>query len=75
MKILLDENIDKNLKKILSEYDVFTVKDMEWLGKKNGELLKLAVENEFKIFISNDTKIKYQQNTKNLKIKLYNHKE
>lgn len=62
MKILLDENINKRLKNLLTDYDVYHVKDMGWLGKKNGELITLAVNNNFSIFISNDTNIKYQQN-------------
>lgn len=70
MKILLDENINSELKKYLSGHNVYTVKDMKWLGKKNGELLKLAVENEFQILISNDTNIKYQQNLPKFQINI-----
>jgi hypothetical protein len=62
MKILLDENINRSLKKLLPEYEVYHVRDMGWLGKKNGELLSLANENGFNVFISNDAQIKYQQN-------------
>ncbi len=36
----------------------------KWLGKTNGELISLAVENKFEIIISNDTNIKFQQNLK-----------
>jgi hypothetical protein len=43
MKILLDENIDVRFKNLFDTtvHQVFTVKDMDWLGIKNGELLKL----------------------------------
>ena len=42
MNILLDENLPKQLKADFgSDYDVKTVRDMGWLGKKNGELLGL----------------------------------
>jgi uncharacterized protein DUF5615 len=42
MKILLDENIDVRFKKHLSEFhEVHTVRDMQWNGIKNGELLQL----------------------------------
>mgnify|MGYP006275047183 CR=1 FL=1 len=41
MKLLLDENIPKKLKKDLLKFEVFTVQDMEWNGKQNGELLQL----------------------------------
>ena len=70
MKILLDENIDRNFKKLLTEHDVYHVKDMKWLGMKNGELLSLAVATGFEIFISNDTQIKFQQNLSKFNINL-----
>ena len=39
MKILLDENLSKQLKADFEpDYDVKNVRDMGWLGKKNGEL-------------------------------------
>lgn len=45
MKILLDESIDIRFKKYLSDtHDVFNVKDMQWTGIKNGELLLLLKE-------------------------------
>ena len=66
MKILLDENIDPRLKDFIdsknNKITITSVKDMNWLGMKNGELLSRAVENEFDIFISADKQIKYQQN-------------
>ena len=66
MKILLDENIDPRLKNYIdttnNKITITSVKDMNWLGMKNGELLSRAVENEFDIFISADKQIKYQQN-------------
>ncbi len=44
MKILLDENLPKKLKVDFgTEHEVKTVRDMGWLGKKNGELLGLIV--------------------------------
>ena len=54
MKILLDENIDPRLKNYIdttnNKITITSVKDMNWLGMKNGELLSRAVENEFDIF-------------------------
>ena len=35
---------------------------MKWLGTINGESLRLAVTNDFKIFITADKNLKYQQN-------------
>ena len=63
MKVLLDECLPKKLKKELTEFEVKTVPEMGWAGKKNGELLSLA-ENEFDIFITSDQNLQYQQNLK-----------
>jgi predicted nuclease of predicted toxin-antitoxin system len=41
MKLLLDENLPKRLKVDLMEFEVYTVSDNGWAGKKNGELMKL----------------------------------
>ena len=43
MKILLDENIPTKVKYDFGEdYEVRTVRDMDWLGKKNVSFLGLA---------------------------------
>lgn len=53
MKILLDENLPKQLKADFEPgYDVKTVRDMGWLGKKNGEFLGLIVFNNFDFFVT-----------------------
>jgi len=39
MKILLDECVTKHLKPYLNEYEVFTVREMQWSGIKNGKLI------------------------------------
>lgn len=65
MKILLDENIDVRFKKDFPEtFEVFTVKDMGWNGIKNGRLIQLITENEFRFWIVVDKNIPYQQNLK-----------
>ncbi len=68
MKILIDESLPVELKKEFTSHEVFTVNDMNWLGKKNGELLELAVENGFEIFITVDKHLKHQQNIKKFPI-------
>lgn len=70
MKILLDENIPTKLKLDFGiEYEVKTVRDMDWLGKKNGELLGLAAFNGFDVFITLDKNLKNQQNLDRVQIK------
>jgi hypothetical protein len=71
MKLLLDEHIDWRLKELFEPHEVFTISDMEWLGKQNGELMGLIGEYEFDVFITIDKNIPYQQNLKNLKSALW----
>lgn len=60
MKILLDESLPRKLRNDFgAEHEVWTVRDMGWLGKKNGELLRLMTENNYR-------NLPYQQNLKNL---------
>ena len=61
MKILIDENLPRYLKRVLSEYDVQTIQDMGWHGVENGTLLNLA-ESVFDIFLTADKNLPYQQN-------------
>ena len=70
MKILLDENIDIRFKDLFdaSVHSVFTVKDMNWFGIKNGRLLNLLEEIIFDIFISVDKNLPYQQYEKTLPV-------
>lgn len=62
MKILLDECVTKHFKIHLSEYEVFTVRQMKWGGIKNGKLMALCVEHGFDILLTIDKNLQYQQN-------------
>jgi hypothetical protein len=66
LRILLDENVDWRLKvHFPEEYQVLTVAEAGWAGKKNGELLRLA-EKEFEGFVTTDKGIPHQQNVSRL---------
>jgi predicted nuclease of predicted toxin-antitoxin system len=70
MKILLDENIPAKVKfDFGGTFEVRTVRDMGWLGKKNGELLGLAAFNGFEIFITLDKNLRNQQNLHKVDLK------
>ncbi len=70
MKILLDENMPTKVKYDFGQdYHVSTIRDMGWLGKKNGELLGLAAFNGFDIFITLDKNLKNQQNLNKFDLK------
>jgi predicted nuclease of predicted toxin-antitoxin system len=62
MKILLDENIPRQLKISLVMFETFMVKDMGWRGLKNGILLQKAQEEQFNVFITVDKNLRFQQN-------------
>ncbi len=62
MKILLDECVTKKAKPLLSEFEVFTVAEMNFSGLKNGKLLTAAEKFGFDILLTIDKNIDYQQN-------------
>ena len=72
MKILLDESLPRKLRYDFDkEHEVKTVRDMGWLGKKNGELLKLMTENKFELFVTVDRNLPYQQNLQKLAFTIF----
>ncbi|GAB4023061.1 hypothetical protein EXU85_03075 [Spirosoma sp. KCTC 42546] len=62
MKLLLDENLPKGLKQHFPEHEIYTVRDMGWQGKKNGELLMLMMADNFNVLITFDKNLRHQQN-------------
>jgi len=74
MKILIDEQLPTKLKYRFSDtsYEVYTVRDMEWLGTKNGELLELMLLHNFDLLITNDKNLYYQQKIVSLKVCIMN---
>jgi predicted nuclease of predicted toxin-antitoxin system len=62
LRVLLDENVDRRLKRDFAEgHEIVTVAEAGWAGKSNGELLRLA-EREFDVLLSTDKGIPHQQN-------------
>lgn len=69
MKILLDESLPRKLRYDFGlGHEVWTVRDMGWLGKKNGELLRLMTSNSFELFVTVDRNLPYQQNLQGLSL-------
>ncbi|NJL19886.1 MAG: DUF5615 family PIN-like protein [Leptolyngbyaceae cyanobacterium SM1_3_5] len=62
MRILLDECVPRPLKRELIDYEVRTVVEMKWSGKKNGELLQLMTQEGFTVLLTTDQNLRYQQN-------------
>lgn len=62
MRVLLDENLDHALRKLLGPHDVATVAYKGWAGLKNGELLQAAEDEGFDVFLTGDQTVAHEQN-------------
>jgi hypothetical protein len=62
MKVLLDECVPWPLHRGLAGHDCTTAQRQGWSAVKNGELLRLAEEAGFDLFVTSDQGIRYQQN-------------
>ena len=70
-KMLLDENLPRPLKNYFSkEVQVFTVPDLGWNSKKNGELISAMTEQKIEYLLTVDRNLEYQQNLDKYDIKL-----
>ena len=68
MRVLLDENLPRQLKQHFSaDVEALTVQDRGWSGIKNSELLRLAA-GEFDVFLTMDRGVQFQQNLQSLAI-------
>ena len=62
MRLLLDEQLDRRLKRFFSEeHEVVTVRERGWSGKENGDLIQSA-QREFDALVTMDQGILHQQN-------------
>jgi hypothetical protein len=62
-KILLDENLSKQLQEAFStRVAVYSVRQLGWQLKQNGELLGAMQDNVFQYLITVDRNLQYQQN-------------
>jgi predicted nuclease of predicted toxin-antitoxin system len=71
--VLLDENLlSRKLKQPLIEagHTVSNVNDMGWRGLSDREILALAENHPFDVFITADKNLPYQQNLNNLTIRI-----
>lgn len=69
MKVLIDECLPRKLKNTLPDHEVWTVPEMGWAGKKNGELLRLMA-GQFDVFVTIDGNLPSQQNLAKLGVAL-----
>lgn len=62
MRVLLDEQLPRQLASLLVGHEVRTVHQMGWAGLNNGELLRRAEAAGFEVFLTADQNLEFQQN-------------
>ena len=62
MRLLLDECVPRPLLRDLVGHDVHHVVDLGWSAKRNGELLKLMLGEQFSGLLTVDQNLPFQQN-------------
>ena len=62
MRVLLDEQLPRQLVPYLVGHDVRTVQQESWAGFKNGALLTQAEAALFSVFLTGDQNLEFQQN-------------
>lgn len=50
------------MKKDFPDHEIYTVSDKGWNSKKNGELIKLMLKENFNVLFTFDRNLKFQQN-------------
>jgi|SRR5271167_937961 len=69
MRLLIDECLPRDLKRLFGEHECRTVQEMGWSGKENGELLRLA-QGGFDVLVTIDQRMEQQQSLTDLDIAL-----
>jgi predicted nuclease of predicted toxin-antitoxin system len=62
VRVLLDEQLPRQLAQELLGHEVRTVQQQRWAGLSNGELLRRAEEARFDVFLTADQNLEFQQN-------------
>ena len=68
MRVLFDQGIPLPLRPYLVGHSVRTAAQQGWATLGNGDLLKVAEEADFDVFLTTDKNIRYQQNLSGRKI-------
>jgi len=72
VKILIDENLPLKLKVSFgTKHEVHSVREMQWTGKKNGELLGLMTLEGFDALVTMDKNLQKQQNLSKFAIVIF----
>ena len=68
MRLLIDECLPRKLKNHLQSYTCETMPEAGFAGEKNGDLLLLAAQAGFDVFLTMDRGIEYEQNLASSKL-------
>lgn len=60
-RVLFDEDMPRQLRRDLSEFEIVTVQEQGWSSLKNGELLRRA-SGTFDVLVTADKQLQKQQN-------------
>lgn len=66
-RVLFDEDMPRQLRRDLPEFEIRTVQEEGWSSVHNGELLRLA-STTFDVLVTADQRLRYQQNLTKLTI-------
>jgi hypothetical protein len=62
VRILFDQGTPVPLREALAQHEVATAYERGWSQLKNGELLDAAERGGFEVFVTTDSRLRYQQN-------------
>ena len=66
-RVLFDENLPRQLRQSLGEFEVRTVQEEGWGSLQNGQLLRSA-EDAFDVLLTADRRMRYQQTLTSFRI-------
>jgi predicted nuclease of predicted toxin-antitoxin system len=62
VRILFDQGTPAPLRELLQQHDISTAYERGWSKLTNGELLDTAEREGFEVFVTTDSRLRYQQN-------------
>jgi len=68
MRVLFDQGTPVPLRRFLNSHTVTTVYEKGWSSTRNGDLLRLADQEMFEVFLTTDQHLKDQQNLTDCRI-------
>jgi hypothetical protein len=70
VRVLLDEQLPRQLVREIVGHDVSTVQREGWAGMSNGKLLRAASDRGFEAFVTSDQNLQFQQNLRSIALRI-----